>query len=124
MQELIHARGAGEAHWGDSPGGDVGEAHCRTDFADLLRGGAGRVGGRDNGAGADSADVMNRNVILLENAQHADVSDSTGKAAAQRQSDGTGRERGTSLGRSAPAANCSEPFTHYRIVRLAAFHGA
>ncbi len=75
----------------DTPAGDVGEAHGAADCGDLAGGRAARIGCRDDRAGADSGDAVDRDVLPLQHAKDADVRDAVRESAAQREADARGR---------------------------------
>src|SRR5258708_6219335 len=90
LQEAVHALAAGETHSGYAPAGDVGESHAGADSANLLRRRARRIGGGHDGAGAHARDALNRNLVLLEHAEDADVRQTAREAASQGQTDRMG----------------------------------
>ena len=86
-QEHHHPVAPGESEPADGPPRDVAELHRSAYAFDLSARCAGGVGGGNHGPRAYSPDAVDGNAVLLQNPQHADMRNASGKPAAQSDSD-------------------------------------
>src|SRR5207249_10991363 len=77
---------------------DVLETDRRSGAADVVGRYAAGVGGRDNGAGADARDAVERDAVAVERPQHAGVGDAASETSAECQSDPRRDHRQGTLG--------------------------
>ena len=93
LQESLHALATDHAQAAETPSPDIAEAHRAAGAGDLLGSSAAGVRGGDDGPSANAGDVVDGDPILLEDAEHAGMSDAAGEAAAQRQTNTDRRRR-------------------------------
>jgi len=82
LDQIAQAVIAGEPQPGDAPPGDVAETERAASSNDARERRPAGVGRAENAAHARASDTRNRNAILLENLQDAEMGESTGESAA------------------------------------------
>jgi hypothetical protein len=75
-----------QAEAGDPPAGNVPEAQCAACFNDARQRRSAGVGSSENAANAGSRDVRDRDLVLFEYLQHAEMREATGESAAEGES--------------------------------------
>jgi hypothetical protein len=78
---------AGEAEAGNAPAGDVTKTDGAADGQDAGKGRTAGVGGSKDAADAGTGNMSDRNVILFEDFDYAEVREAARESAAKGQSD-------------------------------------
>lgn len=87
IDQIAKAMIAGEAEARNAPAADVAEFQRAAGSDDASQGSAAGVGRTENAADARAGDARNRNAMLLENLQHAEMCEAARKSTAQGDSD-------------------------------------
>ena len=80
---VLFNRGFAQAFWGEAP--HIAEPHRATGGGDLFGACAAGVRGGHNRTGADAGNAVERDAVLLEHLEDADMGDAAGESAAQGQ---------------------------------------
>src|SRR5262245_6461390 len=87
FNNIRQAMVAGQAETGDPPARDVAKANRSTGGQNSRQWCSARVRRSKNAANAGSSDVGNTDVMLFENFEHAEMSETTRKSSAESQAD-------------------------------------
>ena|SRR6267142_2233140 len=88
---------AGKAETGDAPARNITKLKVTAGGKDFRQGCATGIGCAENAADAGARDVSDRNVILLENLQDAEMREAARESAAEGESDARTRFCGACL---------------------------